>query len=308
MVTIILLVVILILLTIVLLLMNKFKRTFKRYKGIDEMIETERLERLKTLQRQTEKQEQKLQEERDTERERLRIMMEGRRADLDEGFEMQRMKLETEFAKLQKEVENKRDTLTEDFEEQVERIQHDKTLIQSTLDELKHRQEKTIMAMKEQEKDKNELDFHRIMFSEDEHNDIKFLLEVEKKLYNKDVLRKLIYKTYIEKSMNEMFARVVIETTPGIYKIENIDNKKVYIGQSTNVRNRLREHLKSAVGISSIANQAIHDAMAAEGIENFTFHLVDDECTRESLNEREKYWIDFYKANEWGYNRTRGGS
>ena len=161
--------------------------------------------------------------------------------------------------------------------------------------------------MKEQEKDASELDFHRITFTAQEHTDIELLLEVEKRLHNKDVLRKLIYKTYVEESMNEMFSRLGITTEPGIYKIENIKDKRVYIGQSTNVRNRLREQIKSALGISTIANQAVHQAMAEEGLENFTFYLIDD-CDRNILNEREKYWIDFYKSNEWGYNRTRGGS
>ena len=219
----------------------------------------------------------------------------------------ERRLLESDFADFQMKLREEKQKLRENFELESKQIEQEKKLIQEALDELKVRKEKTIKVMKEQEKEENELDFHRIIFSEDELADIELLKQVEKRLHNKDILRKLIYKTYIEKPMNEMFARLNITASPGIYKIEHIKSKKVYIGQSVNVKNRLRDHLKSAVGISTIANQAIHEAMAEEGIENFTFYLID-ECSREKLNEREKYWIDFYKSNEWGYNRTRGGS
>lgn len=47
--------------------------------------------------------------------------------------------------------------------------------------------------------------------------------------------------------------------------------------------------------------------MAEEGIWNFTFELLE-ECSRDKLNEREKYYIDFYKSNLYGYNLTKGGS
>lgn len=57
---------------------------------------------------------------------------------------------------------------------------------------------------------------------------------IEKYLHNKDVLHKLIYKTYIELPMNAMFGRIGAKEIPGIYKITNLKNNMVYIGQSTN--------------------------------------------------------------------------
>ena len=292
MTTVILLVLIFILLVTNFIQIGKFKKHFGRQKNIYEAIEEERNTRLNDLNRQMMELHQQIEEER-----RL----------LRKEYDLKRAQEMADFTDFRTRLKEEKQKMVESFELESKQIERDKELIQEALDELKARKENTIKIMKEQEKEENELDFHRITFSEDELADIELLKQVEKRLHNKDVLRKLIYKTYIEKPMNEMFARLNITASPGIYKIEHIKSKKVYIGQSANVKNRLRDHLKSAVGISTIANQAVHEAMAAEGIENFTFYLLD-ECSREKLNEREKYWIDFYKSNEWGYNRTRGGS
>ncbi len=296
MTTVILLTLIFILLVTNFIQIRRFKKYFGRQKSIYEAIEEERSARLKDLNRQMAELHQQIEEER-------RLLTESLRKE----YESKRTAEQADFADFQMKLREEKQKLRENFELESKQIEQEKKLIQEALDELKAKKENAIKIMKEQEKEKNELDFHRIIFSEDELADIELLKQVEKRLHNKDVLRKLIYKTYIERPMNEMFARLNITASPGIYKIEHIKSKKVYIGQSTNVKNRLRDHLKSAVGISTIANQAVHEAMAAEGIENFAFYLID-ECGREKLNEREKYWIDFYKSNEWGYNRTRGGS
>lgn len=40
--------------------------------------------------------------------------------------------------------------------------------------------------------------------------------------------------------------------------------------------------------------------MMEVGVENFTFELIE-ECAPAQLNEREKYWQEFFKAKEFGY-------
>lgn len=92
----------------------------------------------------------------------------------------------------------------------------------------------------------------------------------------------------------------------GIYKITNDRNKKSYIGRSTSVRKRLTDHVKSAIGISTIAEQRIHEIMREEGIWNFSFELIE-ECEKEKLNEREKYYINFFSTEKLGYNQKAGG-
>lgn len=47
--------------------------------------------------------------------------------------------------------------------------------------------------------------------------------------------------------------------------------------------------------------------MQSSGQNNFTFEILE-EVPRDKLNEREIYWIKFYKTREMGLNSTRGGS
>ena len=45
--------------------------------------------------------------------------------------------------------------------------------------------------------------------------------------------------------------------------------------------------------------------MKTDGVENFKFQVIE-ECNREDLNKKEKYWIEFYKTDDFGYNMTKG--
>mgnify|MGYP003452216028 FL=1 len=40
--------------------------------------------------------------------------------------------------------------------------------------------------------------------------------------------------------------------------------------------------------------------MLKEGVENFTFEIVE-ECDRTLLNEKEDYWQDYFEAKAFGY-------
>ena len=159
-------------------------------------------------------------------------------------------------------------------------------------------------AQSEQEKDAN----RHVQVRAASQEDISFLLNnVANKLSNPDVLYKLIWSEYIQKPTNEMLDYILPQRDcPGIYKITNDRNKKTYIGRSTSVRKRLTDHIKSAVGISTIADQRIHQAMREEGLWNFTFELIE-ECEKDQLNEREKYYIAFFSSETLGYNQKAGG-
>lgn len=93
----------------------------------------------------------------------------------------------------------------------------------------------------------------------------------------------------------------------GIYKITNTINGKCYIGQSTDLANRIQKHIKTLINGTN-CNEHLQNAYDKYGTGNFTIEIIE-ECDKEYLDEREIFWIDFYKSYDknYGYNKTKGG-
>lgn len=89
-----------------------------------------------------------------------------------------------------------------------------------------------------------------------------------------------------------------------IYKIWNEENDKLYIGQtSVGIKARWSSHLKNYL----TNNAVIYRAMRKYGAG--VFHIEEiEECENSKLNEREKYWIEYYDSYQNGYNSTPGGT
>ena len=95
--------------------------------------------------------------------------------------------------------------------------------------------------------------------------------------------------------------------TCGIYKIENLINHQVYIGQSININKRWREHKSAAFNSNSKDyNMVIYKAIRKFGLKNFSFTVLE-ECSLEDLNKKEIQWIKYYDSYYHGYNATLGG-
>ena len=94
----------------------------------------------------------------------------------------------------------------------------------------------------------------------------------------------------------------------GIYKITNKCNNKCYIGQSTNIEKRWKNHL-SVLNNSNdhCYNYPIYRAMRKYGVDNFMFELLE-ECSADFLDIREQYWIEYFDSYKNGYNQTIGGN
>lgn len=45
--------------------------------------------------------------------------------------------------------------------------------------------------------------------------------------------------------------------------------------------------------------------MQKDGVWNFTFELLE-ECPKELLNEKERFWIEMYQSNKFGLNTMKG--
>lgn len=92
--------------------------------------------------------------------------------------------------------------------------------------------------------------------------------------------------------------------------ILNKINNKVYIGKAVNIFSRWDSHKKN-LNNNSHKNKHLNSSWMKYKEESFDFivleHLMDADNT--ILNEREKYWISFYKSSnsQYGYNKTNGG-
>lgn len=149
--------------------------------------------------------------------------------------------------------------------------------------------------------------FYTIQLPSEYQDDIDFLLTtVAAKVQHPDIISKLVWTEYVKPNIEDTFKRIEIKPEPGIYKLTSLKNGKCYIGKSTNVKNRIADHFKSVVGIKSIADQAVHHAILKEGFWNWQIEIITY-CDKDKLNELEKYYIEFFKAQEFGYNKTSGG-
>lgn len=91
-----------------------------------------------------------------------------------------------------------------------------------------------------------------------------------------------------------------------IYKIENKLNGKKYIGQTIKeLEKRFSQH-KHNYNKSYFSHLSLYQAFNKYGIENFLFEKIE-EVPNNLLDEREKYWINYYNTYYDGYNSTLGG-
>lgn len=89
----------------------------------------------------------------------------------------------------------------------------------------------------------------------------------------------------------------------GVYKIENLVNHKVYIGQSKNIINRFkRGHLR----LDSVCNPYLKGAFQKYGYENFSVEVIKETY---DLDHWEIFLIQIYHARDrkYGYNMCEGG-
>jgi len=76
----------------------------------------------------------------------------------------------------------------------------------------------------------------------------------------------------------------------GIYKITN-PKGKIYIGQSTNIKERFRKYNK----LNNKRQTKLYYSLKKYGIDNHQFEIIE-ECNTSQLNEREIYWGTYYNV------------
>ena len=125
--------------------------------------------------------------------------------------------------------------------------------------------------------------------------------EIETDLDDTLALNKAIWKIYYEKPYSDLVGRVIgKDCVSGIYKITNLENQMCYVGQSVDLADRWKQHLKRGIGAEPPTRNKLYPAMLATGVENFSFEVVEI-CPKEELNEKEKFWQNHFNAMTYGY-------
>ena len=151
-------------------------------------------------------------------------------------------------------------------------------------------------------------EFYKLSISEQDLADVKRLLELRFSFRNTNLMSKLIWSEYFLKITNQLCTRILKDKTViGIYKITNLVTKQSYIGQSVDIASRWKQHIKCGLGIDASHTNMLYNSMQKYGVWNFAFELIE-QCSKEQLNEREKFYISLYQTDKFGYNMTQGGS
>lgn len=87
----------------------------------------------------------------------------------------------------------------------------------------------------------------------------------------------------------------------GIYKLTS-PSGKCYIGQSTNIYQRFRDHRRD----KKYKHAKLYNAINKYGYDNFQKEIIET-CLFEALDDREKFWIKFHDSVDNGYNCDYGG-
>jgi group I intron endonuclease len=92
-----------------------------------------------------------------------------------------------------------------------------------------------------------------------------------------------------------------------IYKIVNTVNDKIYIGQTVQKNPKARWYDHTAC-VRKGKNSHLYNSMRKYGVENFVWQVIDQAESLDDLNAKEKYWLDFFRAESDVYNKREAGN
>lgn len=212
-------------------------------------------------------------------------------------------------AKMQQEVKKQHEELMAQFGEKAAEMSEQLSALTESINAYSAKQAAINEAIMRQRALEEQQDFYRICLTPEAKSDINYLISIIPNLKNPTTLYKLIWSEYIQKQFNQMLKNVLGATDPRnvIYSITNLKTNEIYIGKTkAEVSKRWSEHIKSSLNIGTIKSAKIHEALYNHWDE-FVFAVIEKVPLEENLSMREKFYIDFYQSNIYGYNLKSGG-
>lgn len=223
-------------------------------------------------------------------------MREGAIERAQEVYKEQTAQLQSQYLEDQKKIEAQKNAILKDIEREKKKLA-----------DLEAKQLAYIQAKQREEAISANIDYFRLALDQLDINDIELLRELQPRFVKKETIDKIIWDAYYKPAFDVLSAHLFQNAGTkvcGIYKLTDQITGQSYIGQSVDVRERFRSHIKTALTYGKASNK-LYQAMQKDGLYNFTFEILE-EVPRSDLNDREAYWIGFYKTKEFGLNGTKG--
>ena len=243
-----------------------------------------------------------LQEQIDNKQSELDTVVQSIQRDRDLLENLHNSKLEN----LEKIFQEKNEVLQQQYYDRLADYEYQLNELLSQVESLRATKAATIAAFQKEEAIRNQADAYRLNIPENEIADIKVLRSIQDRLSKPRILSMLIWQTYYQPVAKKTFANILPhKDTCGIYKITSLKTGMCYVGQAISLQKRWSEHCKAGLGIDTPVGNKLYAAMLSEGLYGFTFELLE-ECKKEELDDKERYYIDVYNSVEFGYNSNRG--
>ena len=241
----------------------------------------------------------------------LDLYRKGKIEEIDAGLEEIKKKKEI---LLNNEFKEKRDGRLKEFDETIQFLTEQEQNFKAEVEELKLTLEdyrirraainEEILRAKQLEEQQ---DFYRIQLNPNETNDIEILRSTAARLQRPEIINKIIWSGYYQKPLAELRKRLLPNgDKSGIYKITRLKTGEIYIGQTKSFDTRFVSHVKTALGVGTLASSQLHRVMAIDGPEHFTIEILEEDTPVDKLRERESYYIDFYDSKNYGLNSITG--
>ncbi len=214
--------------------------------------------------------------------------------------------LETTYQTIEDEYDTLLKSLHNTYDKEQENVLSEIAEIRNSLDNLRATRAAAVQAQLKEKEIKEQLSFYCLQPTVNELDDIRALERVKPNLHQPRILCMLIWSTYFQKPMTALCNNVLgVAVVTGIYKITNQETNECYIGQAVDVAKRWKDHAKCGLGIDTPASNKLYKAIQEYGIWNFSWELLE-KCSKEELDEKERFYIDLYESYTYGYNSNTG--